>query len=154
MNGAGSGVGRSPSSIIKDLERQLKDLKSEIASLQKTYVSDRPREYLFCPKCRYHLCTSYYDPCPHCGEDLSAYTIKRGRDYGEPLTIGDLISGMADRIDQALADCDDDMAAVADFLDKEFLYGAWSHLVGKDPLFGKDLRGALIAAYKEGLKRS
>jgi hypothetical protein len=107
-------------------------------------------ESYHCPKCVATLSDGYYEgECPKCGVDLNDYKLRFGRDFGPSHTLGDFIEGMGDLIDS-----DASTDKVVDFIDKEFLFGAWGHRVGMDILFMCDLRGALVAAYKCGKNRS
>lgn len=68
--------------------------------------------------------------------------VKYARDCMDKTTIGDIL-------DKVEAAGDDDEAC--DILDREFLHGAWGHVMSEireRHLFGKDLRGIIIAALR------
>ena len=82
----------------------------------------------------------------------SVFPEKYSRDGHGRVTVGDITKGMADLIDNDVPNKE-----LSNYIDKEFLWGAWKHLVEKlgpeGNLFLKDIRGFIRAAYLEGRSR-
>lgn len=115
--------------------------------------------------CREHGATHLPAPAP---VDTKHWPPRFGRDHGEQITMGEIASRVADKLDAG----DEDGAA--DAIDELLLFGAWgwvlhpdvvsgtdslgypvSHLrAGERVTLNKDLRGAIIAAYKAGRSRT
>jgi hypothetical protein len=78
-----------------------------------------------------------------------------GRDFGEPVTLNDLMRELAPVIDRG------DVDAMCEVIDRLLLFGAWGFILDPDgeryaphpgelKLLNKDLRGAIVAAYRHG----
>jgi hypothetical protein len=106
-------------------------------------------ERYHCPKCWNDLGDDYYPAyegeCSKCGVDLSIYKCQYGKDHGKRVEVGEFMEKMADLIDRH-----DGVDAAIDYIDECFIFGSWGFRTGMDITFVKDLRGALIAAYKLG----
>lgn len=66
------------------------------------------------------------------------------------LTVGEIMEKLADLIDK-----DAIIRTICDHIDREFLFGAWGDEMKEiaSIKFVKDMRGAIVAAYKLGKKR-
>lgn len=87
------------------------------------------------------------------------YPMKYGRDTSSRLTVNEIIKGLARLV---LDDKED--SEIADYIDQEFLYGAWGFLTDRietysegnlelgtyHPMFTADIRGLVLAAFKHG----
>ena len=77
------------------------------------------------------------------------YSVINSRDDAGSYTLEDLVTRLGDWIDSG------DEDGTLDFLDREFLFGAWGHVIGKilEIDFTRDLRGVILQAYKLGKRR-
>ena len=76
-----------------------------------------------------------YDRFPH----------KYSRDYGKRQTPRRFANGLQELIDNNASNNE-----LCDYIDAEFLYGAWAEEVkSMNPNFLKDIRGIIISMYKE-----
>jgi hypothetical protein len=76
---------------------------------------------------------------------LAKHSLKYARDCGIRKELGKFVDELRTLIDQGK-----DGNALSDYLDEEFLFGAWGHICDKlDPLFLKDVRGFIIAMYSK-----
>jgi hypothetical protein len=75
--------------------------------------------------------------------------VTHGRDFGDRVTVGDVVRAMADRIDAG----DVRPGAVAE-LDRLFIFGAWGNMFAAHPVLAADVRGIAVEAYREGARRT
>lgn len=73
------------------------------------------------------------------------------RDGGETIVLGDLVRNFADICELH----PDDNERVAEFLDRQFLFGCWGHVMReiREFQFSRDIRGFIFAAFQEGMRR-
>lgn len=83
------------------------------------------------------------------------YPVIYGKDSGPSCTVGDVAREIVDKLEEG------DEDAACDVVDEKFIYGSWGFLLAntnnlKDAIYRqlrKDLRGLLIAVYREGRHR-
>lgn len=82
------------------------------------------------------------------------FPVTHGRDSGEKLTLGEIIERMGRALD---ADASDESRReiASDILDRDLLFGAWGNRwTEQDWLLLRDIRGAIVTAYKVGKSRA
>jgi len=74
-----------------------------------------------------------------------AYPTKYARDSLAKKTLGEMVDGVKSLIDSGASD-----DQLADYLDKEFIMGAWGDVCKTLPeLFLRDIRGFIVAMYRK-----
>jgi hypothetical protein len=78
------------------------------------------------------------------------YPVVRGRDHGPRLTLGRLLEMVGEALDAKASD-ESQREVACDIIDKEFLFGCWGdRWTDRDVDLLRDLRGAIISAYRAG----
>jgi len=83
------------------------------------------------------------------------YPVKYSHDGGNGIKLGDLVKQFADFAESLMLTSPLAREKLADWLDREFLFGCWGFAIReiREYKFTRDIRGFIVAAYKEGLLR-
>jgi hypothetical protein len=82
------------------------------------------------------------------------FPLIHGRDFGEKLTLGDIVARVGQALDANASKASRHDVA-CDILDRDLLFGAWGNRWGvQDWELLRQLRGAIIAAYELGKTRA
>jgi hypothetical protein len=81
---------------------------------------------------------------PEVEERTMKFPMKYSRDGGNRITVGDFVSGLRKLINDKAND-----EKLCDYIDEEFLYGAWGYFTKEiPPLMLADIRGIMVGMYK------
>jgi hypothetical protein len=82
--------------------------------------------------------------------DADRHPVKYGRDHSGRITLGEIVRELGDLFAAGAPE-----EEICQFLDREFIFGTWGDVMRevRDRNFPRDIRGFIVAAYKEGRER-